>query len=232
MGGVWALIPIKRMSAAKQRLASLLSPEERAALMAAMAADVIRTVSAVSGLAGILVVAGDEHGLHLARGLGADAIQDQVSDTQSAAVTVGVSHLAARNAAAVLVLPADIPMATAAEIAHVADCAAAAARRSGRALTLVPSRDGDGSNALALSPVWALTFSFGPNSRRRHVVAATEANLSVRELSLPGIALDIDRPGDVRDLLRLKGQGLTHAVLAKRGIAARLVPAAVPAAAE
>jgi 2-phospho-L-lactate/phosphoenolpyruvate guanylyltransferase len=226
MSGIWALIPIKRMSAAKQRLASVLSAEERAALMTAMATDVLRTVSAVRGLAGVLVVAGDETGLRIARGVGADAIEDRLSDTQSAAVTLGVSHLAARNAAAVLVLPADIPMATAAEIALVAEYAAAASRQHNRAVTLVPSRDGDGSNALAVSPISALTFCFGPDSRRRHLAAAEEAGLAVRELSLPGIGLDIDGPDDLRELLRLGGQGLTHALLAKRGIGARFADTA------
>jgi 2-phospho-L-lactate guanylyltransferase len=227
MGGIWALIPIKRLSAAKQRLGSVLSPEERAGLMAAMATDVLRTVSAVRRLAGILVVAGDENGLRLARAAGADAIEDRGGGTQSAAVTLGVSHLAARHATAVLTLPADIPMATAAEIALVADCAAvAASRRPEGALTLVPSRDGDGSNALAVSPISALTFRFGPDSRRRHLVQAQEAGFAVRELSLPGIGLDIDGPDDLRELLRLSGQGLTHALLAKRGIGARFADTA------
>ncbi len=223
MDGVWALIPIKRVSLAKQRLAPVLRAAEREALMKAMAADVLRTVAEVRDLAGIAVVAGDEEGLRLARAVQAVAIEDAESRTQSEAVALGVARLLALNAAAVLALPADIPMATAAEIALVARCTAAAASRPpGRALTRVPSRDGDGSNAVGVSPPSALAFSFGPDSRRRHVAAAVSAGLGVHELHLPGIGLDIDGPDDLDALLRSKGAGLTHALLAESGIAARL----------
>jgi 2-phospho-L-lactate guanylyltransferase len=198
-----------------------------------MAADVLRTVAEVPGLAGMAVVAGDEEGLRLARAVRAVAIEDPASRTQSEAVALGVSHLLARNAAAVLALPADIPMATAAEIASVARCAAAAASRPpGRALTLVPSRDGDGSNAVGVSPPSALAFSFGPDSRRRHVAAAVRTGLDVHELNLPGIGLDIDGPDDLAALLRLRGPGSTHVLLAESGIAARLGAGLSPVAAE
>jgi 2-phospho-L-lactate guanylyltransferase len=42
---MWALLPLKRFSAAKQRLAGVLSPAERRSLVLAMASDVLDTLS-------------------------------------------------------------------------------------------------------------------------------------------------------------------------------------------
>ena len=47
----WAILPVKEMAGAKQRLAPLLSPEERIALMQMMLRDVLAALSAAQGLA-------------------------------------------------------------------------------------------------------------------------------------------------------------------------------------
>ena len=52
----WAILPVKEMVEAKQRLAPLLSPEERLALMQMMLRDVLTALSAAQGLAGIALV--------------------------------------------------------------------------------------------------------------------------------------------------------------------------------
>ena len=55
---MWALLPLKRFSSAKQRLAGVLTPTERRALVLAMASDVLATLAAVSALALALVARG------------------------------------------------------------------------------------------------------------------------------------------------------------------------------
>ena len=57
--GVWAVVPVKEIEGAKQRLSSCLSPEERRALASVMLEDVLDAVSAVRELAGLLVVTVD-----------------------------------------------------------------------------------------------------------------------------------------------------------------------------
>ena len=44
----WAILPVKEMAGAKQRLAPLLSPEERVGLMQVMLRDVLAAVLAFS----------------------------------------------------------------------------------------------------------------------------------------------------------------------------------------
>ena len=67
MTGIWAVIPVKEVEGAKQRLASALSPEERRALATIMLEDVLEAVSAVRELAGVLVVTVDPAATSLAK---------------------------------------------------------------------------------------------------------------------------------------------------------------------
>jgi 2-phospho-L-lactate/phosphoenolpyruvate guanylyltransferase len=53
--GVWAVVPVKELAGAKQRLSSCLSPEERRALATIMLEDVLDALSAVRQLAGVLI---------------------------------------------------------------------------------------------------------------------------------------------------------------------------------
>jgi len=75
-----------------------------------------------------------------------------------------------------------------------------------RHVTLVPSRDGDGTNALLVSPPDAFAPSFGPGSFVRHKALASQRGIACRVICLPGLGMDVDEP---HDLLRL--------MFAKRG---------------
>ena len=53
---MWAVVPLKRYDQAKQRLANLLSTDERRQLVAAMANDVLTALGKAHGLSGTLLV--------------------------------------------------------------------------------------------------------------------------------------------------------------------------------
>ena len=53
---MWAVVPLKNIRHAKQRLAPLLTPAERSELMLAMVTDVLTALTQTPGLAGILLV--------------------------------------------------------------------------------------------------------------------------------------------------------------------------------
>ena len=66
---MWTLLPLKRFSAAKQRLAGVLSPSERRGLVLAMASDVLDTLTALSRAArldGIALVSAEPEAEELA----------------------------------------------------------------------------------------------------------------------------------------------------------------------
>lgn len=115
------------------------------------------------------------------------------------------------NAGALLVLHADIPTLVDAELSDLLE----ARERNG--VVIVPSRDG-GTNALLVSPPYALPFHFGPDSAQAHEAEATAAGLAFRKLPLPYLSRDLDRPEDLHEALRLPQPGGSAGVFAILGI--------------
>jgi 2-phospho-L-lactate guanylyltransferase len=120
-----------------------------------------------------------------------------------------------------LTLPGDVPLVTEEEIAVVLD-AHGGAHGAAPALSIVPARDGRGSNCMALTPAGVIPFHFGDDSFLLHLEEARRCGIEVRILELPGLGLDIDTPADLRELLRRPGAGAVHAYLETSDIAARL----------
>ena len=185
-----ALIPVAELPTAKTRLSPLLDDAARRALTLAMYRDALDAALACAALDGVAAVTRDDELLSIAEEAGAQPMPEPGGLNEaldSAAVTLHRRSDVER----LLVLAADLPLARAADITAVIEAEADVA--------IVPSNDG-GTNAMALTPA-AFAFRYGPNSARLHVEAAREAGLSVEQLDLPDLALDIDTPADL-DRLR------------------------------
>jgi 2-phospho-L-lactate/phosphoenolpyruvate guanylyltransferase len=64
-------------------------------------------------------------------------------------------------------------------------------------ITLVPDRNGNGTNVIALPGRCGFQFSYGPGSFARHRAEAERIGIPYRVLDRPDLAWDIDEPGDV-----------------------------------
>ena len=187
---ICAIVPVKTLATAKGRLARILTAAERRALVQAMLGDVLAALLVARHVDRVGVISADASVLGQASALGAEPLLDQ-SHELNAALTQAARHYAAAGASATLVLPADLPLVSAAEISELV-----AAGSGERGALLAPSRDG-GTNALLAWPPLALPFRFGPNSLEQHRAAASEPNISLRRFCRPGLDLDIDRPDDL-----------------------------------
>ena len=196
---MWAVVPAKPLRTAKHRLAGVLSEAERRILARAMLTDVLRCLRGVGAVEGIVVVSSDPEVAELAATRGARIVADG-NTGHTAAVECGIRALRAEGIHAALVLSADVPGVASAEIARLLLEHGRDAVR-GPAVTIVSDRRGDGTNAICCSPSDAIPFAFGLGSLRRHLGAAHASGVAVRVLDLPGIALDIDEPGDLDMLL-------------------------------
>lgn len=213
--GIRAIVPVKRFAEAKQRLAPHLSAEFRVGLARAMLGDVLGCLRDVPELCGVLVVTADEEAAALARARGADVLPDPVPGGHNAAVNHAVRHLVGRKAEGVLVLPGDVPGTTPAEVSTLLH-----QHGPGRALSIVPARDQDGSNAILATPADLLTFSYGPGSFLRHMEAACLSGITPSVRRLPGIALDIDTMEDMLAFTSEGHGGSTATFLRRAGITA------------
>jgi 2-phospho-L-lactate guanylyltransferase len=182
------LVPLKRLDAAKSRLASALSVAERRRLMAAMVAHVVRTALAAD-VGRVALVSSDPAAPELAGRLGIAFVSDAGLPWNP-----GLAHARMQlpaPAAAVLYLAGDLPLVEAGDIAALLD--------AGQNGTVVVGRAHDGgTNALWVCPAAALEPAFGtPESAAVHAAHAEECGLEVVVLDRPGIAHDIDTPADL-----------------------------------
>lgn len=217
-GAVGAVIPVKPLGAALGRLGEALGAEERRALQAAMLADLLRAVAAVPGVGRTAVVTADPHAARLARAEGAGTVADHLPPRgMNAAVRLGTRSLAEAGAEAALILMADLPLARPADLEAVL-----AAAPPGPGVTLVPSRDGTGTNALLVRPPQALTPRLGPGSLARHRAGAARRGLSAATLERPALGLDVDTPEDLAAYLAAAPPGATREVCVELGLCGRL----------
>ena len=191
----WAVVPVKSLGDAKQRLAGVLPLAARRKLMLVMLEDVLATLCQVEALDAVLVVTPDPLVREIAQSHGARVLREDRITGHSAATIAGFAEARANGATRALTLPADAPLVTASELCSLLETPPAR-------VTLVPSCDGDGTNGILVSPPDAFPPSFGPGSFARHLAYATEHGITCRRLDLPGLALDIDEPHDLRELMR------------------------------
>lgn len=204
-----AIVPVKNLEHAKVRLSSVLSPSERRMLVLAMLDDVLHALRAAPAVAHVSVISRDSTVLHAAAQHGAEAIVDRMPGLNEA-LTQAATHVAARGAAALLVLPADLPLVTPSDI----DALSGALEHEPGAV-LAASRDG-GTNALLVRPPLVLPFLYGVGSLMKHMEAARQRGLGVEVVRSPGLALDVDQPDDLT--LLAKSPGNTAAQQFVRGL--------------
>jgi 2-phospho-L-lactate guanylyltransferase len=191
------IIPVKALSDAKLRLAELLAPEERAGLVLAMLADMLETLAHVARVGPVHVVTPDAKVAALAEAQDAIIIAERSSMGLNGAIERGLCHPGVRSMGRALILPGDVPFASAGEILAVAQTAGPPGARR---VTIVPARDGRGTNALLLAPLDIIDPQFGPWSFAHHLSSAVARRADLQVLQLPGLASDIDTLADLEEL--------------------------------
>ena len=199
---MWAVVPAKEIARAKQRLAPRLSLEERRDLVLAMLGDVLEVLSSVAALEGRMVVTRDPQVATLARGMGAEVLEERSGGGLNAALRQAAEHLGRIGARGILVVPADLPSLAAEEVSAILGYHAGV----DRAMTLVSDRHGRGTNCFACSPPDLCAFHFGEDSFRAHLDAGREVGIVARCLELVGVQMDVDTPEDL-DVLRNSAVG-------------------------
>lgn len=194
------VVTLKQGPEIKSRLSEILFPDQRRQLSQAMLQDVARALAASRAEHLFLLTAEGRAEVTAPRGFELLSEQRQVSESSS--VDAAAKRLKADGFAALLRLPADIPLIEAEDVDLLLDEGQASPN------ILVPSWDG-GTNALLRCPVDAFPSRFGPGSRGKHLEEAEKAGVPLKEVRLPRVALDIDAPEDLRRFAREARRGET-----------------------
>ena len=189
---LWALVPVKHLQNGKSRLAGVLSVKERAALATTWLQRTLRILVNLPAVQHTLVVSRDQRALRIARDLGVQTVSEGPAAELNAALERATEAARLQGAAAVLILPIDLPLLAAADLeALLADAG------SGPMVVAAPDRHGSGTNALLVQPPGAIKYAFGPHSLQAHAAAAHTAGVPYCERKLTGLAMDVDLPEDL-----------------------------------
>ncbi len=208
-----ALVPMKDMGKAKQRLSPILSDAERRDLVTAMLRDVLIALRTARNIERVVIVAHDRGYLEFE----AEVIEEAVNNGYNEAIGFALTQPAFADADAILIVPGDVPAVTADEIDALSAPATAPTIR------IAAARDGDGTNGLAIAPPDLMQTAFGIGSFERHKKAAETTGAGIEIIAGPGIAFDIDTPEDLIAFCAVDGTGETHTFLYLSGIRRRLL---------
>lgn len=188
-GALCALVAVKSRALCKSRLAGALAPAARLTLVRCMLAHVLEAAREAPSITRVLLVSPE-------RDVVPDdtAVLHDAGESLNHALTQAHARLAALGFTAALVLPADLPRVTGAELEQLVH----AGRETGFAIA--PDQAQRGTNALYLPLGTAFRFSFGHDSLRLHLIEAERLGMRARVVQLPGLAFDVDAPQDLARL--------------------------------
>jgi 2-phospho-L-lactate/phosphoenolpyruvate guanylyltransferase len=189
---LWAIVPVKPMRLGKSRLANVLSEDDRAQLNRQLLVHTVDTLKSIPEIEHVLVVSRDQAALALARDHGARTVQEDGAPHLNVALTRATFVARAYNTHGVLVLPADLPLITVADIRAMMECAS-----NPPVVVVAPDRHRNGTNALLISPPGLIKYEFGLRSFERHCELAAKAGARLEICNLPSLAFDVDWPEDL-----------------------------------
>jgi len=194
----WAIVPLKRLDSCKTRLAPVLKATERAELAAVMAEDVLATLQRCHGIHHLLLVCSDPTAEALAENAGAEWFRAKQAGALNVELTAACQYACERGARDCLIVHADVPLLDAAAVDELLIRSRSdAIQFDGRTLTVVPCRDGEGSNLLYATLPLPVPLAFGDNSFAKYQKLAREQGCHFREGRAAGVELDVDKPADL-----------------------------------
>jgi 2-phospho-L-lactate guanylyltransferase len=209
-----ALLPAKPPSLAKTRLGAVLDDDDRAAIAAAMFADVLRALRTTPELDATIVITADEELAERARRDGAILVDEHTPRGLNGAVALGTETAVRLGADTVLVALSDLPLIAPADVAELLG------RTPARGALVVPCKDGTGTNAIVRRPPTVLPPCFGGRSLERHVAAAERTGIACAIVRNTRIAFDLDTPEDLRVFATHESATETYREIVRRRLGA------------
>ena len=187
---VIAIVPMKRLTDGKSRLARTLTEEQRAEITLGMLRRVLKALGGAS-IQMICVIGGDDRVRKLARDH--DAIcWAELGKNLNETLSKAMDEVFMREKAA-LYVAGDLPFVKPVDIHSLLQ----ASRRLGN-VTLAPARRDGGTNAILVPRGVPFRPELGRNSFKRHLSKAAKLETSVAISYSPGLGFDLDIIDDLR----------------------------------
>jgi 2-phospho-L-lactate guanylyltransferase len=205
-----AVVPVKRLTAAKSRLRGAVADARHEELALAMVCDTVTAIGACAQVTGVIVVTDDERAAAAVRGLGARVVADPGGGL-NAAMRFGADTVAGPGVDRA-VLTGDLP-------AMRPDELGAALLSAGPGRAFLADAAGTGTVLLTAGRGIALDPRFGTGSAAAHAASGARALTG----DWPGLRQDVDTPADLQTVLALGAGEHTCMLLRHLGLTAQCV---------
>ncbi len=205
-----AIVPVKDLSRAKERLSPVLSQSDRTKLAYTMLDDVLTALRGSKLLTKLFVVTSDGLATELARSLDIEVIREAKQESESISIDFSSNVCKDLGAGSVFVIPGDVPLIRPEDVDYILE-----REKPHPSAILVPARDGLGTNAILRRPPDAFPSRFGYDSFNKHIEEAKKRGIEFDIYHMPRIALDIDEPKDLTLFLSQKSDTKTYIELGK-----------------
>ena len=198
----WAIVPVKPLAEGKARLAGSISGSRRARLNRNFLRHILTVLAVFPGIARTIVVSRDPDARAMAEEVGARPLLETGEAALNPALDQATGEALRLGAEAVLVVPTDLPLASAGDFE-------ALVREAGPPPTIViaPDRRGIGTNTLYAAPPGLIQYRFGTGSAASHAEAAQRVGANFRSMNIPGLAFDVDTDADYAEFQGLGKAG-------------------------
>lgn len=211
---VCVILPIKPFDDAKERLATGLDPAARRTIAEAMVRDVFAALAQAREVDAVVVVSAEPRIAEIAGEVATAVIADERTGHSDAA-RAGVAWAIEHDCDKVVMLPGDCPLLDPQEL----DDLIVRTREDRVEFVVIPDRMGTGTNGLVIKPPDAVSPSFGPDSRQRHIALGLAAGRRTAEHEVPSLALDLDTAEDLLELAEALAGGESDAVNTEQVVA-------------
>lgn len=210
-----AIVPVKATATSKKRLATLLSPRERANLTICMLTDVLKAIES-SEVEQTVVISSDVTIQKTAHTFNATYLPEKQPGL-NVALEQATHWLTSKHVDSILILPSDIPLVSAEDITKIIGLGF-----EEKSVVLSSSHDG-GTNALLKKPPDLMPVLFGTNSFERHIKEALARNIKPKIYESPRIRMDIDSAEDLKDFFSMRSNTISQRYLDSVDIGQRFV---------
>jgi len=214
----FAIVPVKDLSKAKERLSSLLPQNIRTGLAYVMLEDVLIALKGSKLADRKFIVTLDAKAIEIAKSMGIEVILETEQNGESASVDYASQIAKNMGATSVLVIPGDAPLITSEDIDFVLE-----KEKGTPSIIFVPARDKLGTNAILRKPPDVIPSMFGHDSYNKHMAEADNNSISYESYENPRIGLDIDRPEDLKELVSEESDTKAYRELERLGLIQKII---------
>lgn len=191
---ICAIVPVKKLSSSKLRLAESLNSNERQDLTIKMLRHVLKIVT--KSIKEVLVIGSDEEIKKISSEYKVTFEKDKTSSLNGA-IDQAIRQCIKNKHDAILLVAGDLPLLSNKDLKQLISSI------DDESVVICPSKD-CGTNTLFLRPPRAIPVHFGVNSLEKHLKEAVNRNRKFRLFWSLGFAFDVDVPEDLKLLKNLK----------------------------